>query len=569
MRALKRVIILILIVALVGGAAWYFLIYNPSLTAGILRSWGDSAMASGNHTWAIRWYDWAVDLQPGEQDLSVTLAEAYKAIGNYTKAEYTLSKAIAAGADVEVYEMLCRVYVEQDKLLDAVTMLDQVTDPQIRALLDARRPAAPGADLEPGFYNQYMTVTLTAPTGTMYVSTTNEYPTTELAYEGPIALGLGETTLSAVAVSETGLVSPLSLFGYTIAGVVEDVVLEDPALDAYVRELLGRSSGSMLTTADLWTITELQLPAEAQDLSQLALFTELTSLSAPGRAPIDLSFLPSLQKLKYLDLSGCAISAEQLPLIGGLAGLEELNLSDCSLSTLSGLETLSSIRSLDLSVNSISDLTPLMGCTKLETLHLQHNAVASFSVLSHLGELRYLDLSHNSLSDLTPVSSCVKLEHLNVSTNLLTKLSGIGKLTSLQALDASSNDLTTLSGIGTCTALTNVNLSNNVLDNMDEMVTLVNAVNIDVSYNDILSIPDFPDEAKLATFNGCHNFFEDVSGLGNLMSLNYVYLDYNNISDISVLAGCYNLIQVNVFRTNVSDVSALEDMDVIISYNPT
>ena len=464
---------------------------------------------------------------------------------------------------------LCRVYVEQDKLLDAVAMLDQVVDPAIRSQLDAQRPEAPTADLEPGFYSQYMTVTLSSGPNTMYTSVTREYPSTATPYTAPIELGLGETTISAVAVNELGLVSPLSVFGYTVAGVVEDVVLEDGALDACVREKLSRSPGSVLTTADLWSITELEIPAEVQDLSQLSLFDELTSLTIRDRSTIDLSFLSGLQKLTRLDLSGCAIDAEQLPFIGVLSQLEEVHLSGCGLSTLSGLEGLANAKYLDLSVNSLSDLSPLMGCTRLETLNLQHNAVSSFKVLGHLTELRELNLANNSLADLSPVSSCRKLEQLNVSTNLLTSLSGIGNLTALQTLDASYNDLTDITGIGSCTALTEVNLSNNILESMDEMVSLVNVVNMDVSYNDILSIPDFPDDAKLASFNGCHNFFEDVSGLADLASLNYVYLDYNNISDISVLAGCYNLIQVNVFRTNVSDVSALKDMDVIISYNPT
>ena len=569
MRALKRVIILILIAALLAGTAWYFFMYNPSLTAGVLRSWGDGAMKSGNYTSATRWYSWAVRLQPEEQDLSVSLANAYRATGNYTKAEYYLTNAIAAGGSTEVYMDLCRVYVEQDKLLDAVAMLDQVVDPAIRSQLDAQRPEAPTADLEPGFYSQYMTVTLSSGPNTMYTSVTREYPSTATPYTAPIELGLGETTISAVAVNELGLVSPLSVFGYTVAGVVEDVVLEDGALDACVREKLSRSPGSVLTTADLWSITELEIPAEVQDLSQLSLFDELTSLTIRDRSTIDLSFLSGLQKLTRLDLSGCAIDAEQLPFIGVLSQLEEVHLSGCGLSTLSGLEGLANAKYLDLSVNSLSDLSPLMGCTRLETLNLQHNAVSSFKVLGHLTELRELNLANNSLADLSPVSSCRKLEQLNVSTNLLTSLSGIGNLTALQTLDASYNDLTDITGIGSCTALTEVNLSNNILESMDEMVSLVNVVNMDVSYNDILSIPDFPDDAKLASFNGCHNFFEDVSGLADLASLNYVYLDYNNISDISVLAGCYNLIQVNVFRTNVSDVSALKDMDVIISYNPT
>ena len=110
---------------------------------------------------------------------------------------------------------------------------------------------------------------------------------------------------------------------------------------------------------------------------------------------------------------------------------------------------------------------------------------------------------------------------------------------------------------------------NNALTSMDDLATLTHVTEIDVSYNDILTIPDFPEDAALVTFNGCHNYFEDVSGLAGLNTLNYVYLDYNNITDINVLSTCINLIQVGVFQTNVSDASALLDMNVIVSYNPT
>lgn len=569
-KALKLIISLILVAVLLGGAAWYFLLYNPALTTDLLLDWGAGAQSRGHTNTAIRYYRWAYQLSGQDPELAIQLAKAYQQADNYTKAEYTLANAIAAGGSLDVYLTLCQIYVEQDKLLDAVTMLDQIADPAVKAQLDAMRPAAPTANLTPGFYNQYMEVTLDSGGGDLYVSTNGEYPSTRTdSYSDSIALGLGETTICALSVSEQGLVSPLSVFGYTISGVVEDVTLSDPALDAYVRELLSRSAGSTLTTADLWGITELTLPAEVAEISDLSYFTGLTSLVIQDRPALSLSFLSGMTQLQTLDLSGCTLQAEELELIGALPQLQVLNLSGCGLSTIAGLSRSATLLEADLSDNSISDIAPLAENSGLSTLNLQRNAVTDLTPLSGFTELSWLDASYNSVQSISPLGTCVKLSYLNLTNNNLTDLSSIGHLTSLAELDASYNALTDISGLESCVDLGKLNLSNNSLESMDSLASLTQLTDLDISYNDIQTIPDFPDDSALVTFNGCHNFFEDVSGLAGLQSLNYVYLDYNNIFDINCLSTCTNLIQVNVFKTNVTDVSKLLDMSVIVSYNPT
>ncbi len=569
-KALKLIISLILIAALLGGAAWYFLLYNPALTTDLLLDWGAGAQSRGHTNTAIRYYRWAYQLSGQDPELAIQLAKAYQQADNYTKAEYTLANAIAAGGSLDVYLTLCQIYVEQDKLLDAVTMLDQIADPSIKSQLDAMRPAAPTANLTPGFYNQYMEVSLTSGGGDLYVSTEGEYPSTRTdSYSESISLGLGETTICALSVSEQGLVSPLSVFGYTISGVVEDVTLSDSVLDAYVRELLSRGAGSALTTADLWGITELTVPAEVAELTDLSYFTGLTSLVIQDRPDLSLSFLSGMTQLQTLDLSGCTLQSDELELIGALPQLQVLDISGCGLSTIAGLRGSATLLEADLSDNSISDIAPLAGNSGLKTLNLQRNAVTDLMPLSGFTELSWLDASYNSVQSISPLGTCVNLSYLNLTNNNLTALSSIDHLTGLAELDASYNALTDISGLESCADLGKLNLSNNSLESMDSLASLTKLTDLDISYNDIQTIPDFPEDSALVTFNGCHNFFEDVSGLAGLQSLNYVYLDYNNIFDINCLSTCTNLIQVNVFKTNVTDVSKLLDMSVIVSYNPT
>lgn len=560
---------LLLLAALLAGAAWYFLSYNLDWTQGFLKDRAASYAASERYDRAIQIYTWAEKLVPMDQDTDVRLAECYRASGNYTKAEYTLSNAIFQGADADVYEALCRVYVEQDKLLDAVAMLDQIADAGIKAQLDAIRPQAPTALLEPGFYNQYMDVDFEYQGGTLCVSLDRNYPSVNHPFTEPVTLNLGETTATALVVGDNGLVSPLAIFGYTIAGVVEPVTLADPMLDAAVREILSRGSASTLTTADLWSITELDVTPEITDLSQMGYFTGLSKLTLQGREDVDLSFLSKMPYLTALDLENTLVNPEQLSIIGGLSQLEELNLSGCQLSTLTGLEPLTNLKTVKLSMNSISNLSPIGGSLGIKTLIANNNAISTAAPISGLTGLETLDLSNNLLRDLRTLSACVSLKSLDVSFNNLTTLGGINTLTNLEHFAAASNSLETAEGIGACTALRELDLNNNHLTEMEEISTLGKVEVLDVSYNDIVTIPDFPNDAALSVFNGCHNFFENVSGLADLEHLNYVYLDYNNVSDINVLSGCEALVQVNIFRTNVTDISQLEDMDIIISYNPT
>lgn len=567
-RLLVFFLTILLLAALVAGAAWYFLEYNAAWTSQFLGGRGDAAVSAQHYDSAIRFYTWAEKVDPEDQTLDIRLADAYKAKGNYTKAEFTLTKAIAQGATAEVYEALCSVYVEQDKLLDAVTMLDQIADASVKAELDAKRPAAPTAVLEPGFYNQYMEVDFAAETGKLYVSLDRNYPSLKAPFGGPVTLGLGETTVSAVAVGADDLVSPLSIFGYTIGGVVEPVTLTDAALDAYVRQLLSRGSSSKLTTADLWSVKEMTIPAEVEDLSQLDYFNGLQKLTIRNRGSVDLSFLPSMPNLIRLDLGGTPVNAEQLPLIGGLGQLKELNLSNCGLSTLKGLEGLTTVTGINLSVNSISDLTPIAGNTGLLYAQVQNNAISNAAPLASMPNLVSLNISNNLLRDFSSLAACMKLKKLDISVNGLTALTGIGNLKELEELNASYNKLENVIGIGSCAALKELNLSNNALTDISETVSLMSMETLIVSYNDIETVPDFNDDCALSLFDGCHNFFEDVSGLAGLKVLNYVYLDYNNVSDIKVLKTCPALVQINVFRTNVSDISGLDD-DIIISYNPT
>ena len=356
-KIIKRIIPLLLIVALIASACWYIFVYDRDTVRDFLMAQARNCAQNGHFEAATWFYDISYEFAGEDENVAIDLAQIYKDSGNYTKAEYTLSSAIADGATSELYIALCQTYVEQDKLLDAVNMLDKVADPAIKAELDALRPAAPQPDFAPGFYSQYISLNFAHENGTLYVSTDGQYPSTaQTPCVTPVALEGGETKVYAITVGENGLVSPLSILSYTIGGVIEEVEFADAYIEELVQEQLMFGEYTTIYSNDLWKITNLTVPATALELSDLQYLLYLEELTIEARELGDLSFLTGMNHLKKLDLSGCTVTGD-LSVIKALPALEELTMQGCSISSLSFLEGAPSLKRLDLAHNAIGNKT--------------------------------------------------------------------------------------------------------------------------------------------------------------------------------------------------------------------
>ncbi len=568
-RALKRILPVLLSLIVIGSIAWYLLVYDPDFTQDVLLSGARYAERNGNHSVATWFYNLAYLQATDDDSVAIELAEQYKSVGNYTKAEVTLSNAIADGGSIDLYVALCETYVEQDKLLDAVNMLENVSDAEIKAELDAMRPETPTASPTPGFYSQYISVSVECTSGTLYVNTNGEYPSTLTdLYTGEISLSGGETTLYAIAVGDNGLVSSLAVFGYTIGGVIEDVTLADSAMDALVREILGVDETAQLRTDDLWKITELTIPESVTDYSDLTLFPYLESLEMVNATFSDLQMLSSLSQLKTITIEGSVVSASDLAVIAALPNLETLTLSNCSLSNIENLSGATKLTKLVLSSNAIRDLSPLSFMTTLTELDLSHNAVTNLSALSALENLSVLDVSYNSISSVAPLSACTSLATVCIAHNTISSLEAFTDAKALVSLDASYNDLTSVDALTGCSSLTTLNIAHNSLTDISALSALNGLQDLNFSNNAVTVIPTWDVDCDLISIDGSYNALTSVAPLSGLRSLNIVCMDYNEISDVNVLVNCSNLIQVSVYGNPVTDVSDLKNSSIIVYYDP-
>ena len=561
----------LLAVVIIASCAWYLFVYDRNCTRDMLLQQARYNDMNNNPKLSSLFYDLAYNYSDQDDNVAIELANQYKADGNYSKAEYTLTNAIHEHPTTDLYIALCKTYVEKDKLLDAVNLLANISNDGIKAELDALRPAAPTADHEPGFYSQYIDVALDNVTGTLYYSTDGEYPSTSRpAYSSPITLSGGETKIYAISVAENGLVSPLSILGYTVNGVIEPAVFSDAAMEETVRAMIGANETEIIYTNELWDITEFTVPNGITSLDDLKLMPYLKSLTIESQKMSDLEVLSNLPKLTSLTLTDCAFPTKELSVIANLPNLTALTLSDCGISSIADLEGAASLEYLDLSNNGgLRNLDVLAPMTTLKEVYLQHNAVVDLTTLTGLTNLEKLDVSYNSLTTLAPIASCIRLNWVNADGNQLATLDGICELALLKELSVEYNKLTDISGLAACPELTTLSVANNQITDISDLATLPKLEKLDFSYNTVTNLPDWQDGCTLRTIDGSYNALLNIDSLGKLSSLSYVYMDYNQITDISKLADCFNLVQVNVFGNVIKDVSALTEHDIIVNYDPT
>lgn len=576
-KTIRTIIPIILAAAIIACTGWYLFIYDIAFTRDVLLHSARFFESKGNHK-ASAWFYNCAYRQTGDSDsIAIELANQYKESGNYTKAEAALSQAISDGGGKDVYIALCKTYVEQDKLMDAVNMLNSITNQDVKTQLDKLRPAAPTCSPDPSssgaYYTQYITVTVFAEKGQLYVSNDGEFPSVDQdAYSDGITLREGKNVIYAVAIADNGLVSPVAIFGFTVGGVIEKVTFEDAAVEAAIREHLVVDAQKELYTNNLWSIKEFTVPENTQNLKDLRHMAFLEKLTINNCPPNQLSSIEGLTNLKELTVTETPVSAEEIALIGRLPNIAKLTLRKCSVSTLAGLENADTLTYLDLSNNAIGNIIPLSQLVKLQEVNLSQNALKELSALSSLTALTALDVSNNEIASLSSVTALDGLKKLAAGNNALTDINGFEKLKALTEVDLSNNQIENVSPLISCTELTKLNISHNAVKDITGFSVLVKLTDLRFTNNNVTKLPEFPKDCELVNIDGSYNKLDTLVPLGGLKKLNNVFMDYNSgVTSVKALANCPMLIQVNVYGTGVRQVSALtaNNENIIVNYNPT
>ena len=569
-RFLKVLVPIILSLTIIVGIAWYLLSYDPVFTQDIFLSGARHFAGKDKPTVSAWFYDKAYKQMQDFEEISIELADQYVKAGNYTKAEVALNRAIRDGAGASVYIRLSQLFLEQDKILDAVELLDKLPDSPLKTELNGMRPTAPTSPQAPQLYNEYIDVTVESPGNTLYVNPDGEYPSVEKhLYNSPITLKDGENLLYAVSVSDTGLASPLTVLSYTVGGIIKEMEFADSIIEKEVREILNIHEGYKVSTKDMWKITEFSIPAHTKSFADLQYMINLEELTIEHGEPGQLSAIKDIRTLKKLTVKNLNISSADVEAIGYLTSLTELTLEGCGISTVTPLSCLTELTILNLNNNAIRNIGALSSLTNLEQLNMQRNVVVDVSPLAQCLFLKTLNLSYNTITDIAPLSTLNLVTKLDISHNQIVDVSVLSNMTELSELDANNNQITDIASLSVCKKLNQLNVSVNAITSLESLKDHMQITTLNFSNNQVTQLPAWSKTSKLVTIDGSYNNISDLSPLAGHENINNILMDYNaNISSVDMLADCHVLIVVNVYGTQVRESKVLTDQDIILNCTP-
>ena len=96
---------------------------------------------------------------------------------------------------------------------------------------------------------------------------------------------------------------------------------------------------------------------------------------------------------------------------------DEIELTESEIVDLDGIEYCINAVTVDLSGNSITDISPLFGLTSIEELNLSDNKIGYIDALSNLLKLKSVDLSNNHIDDISALFDLPELEFCDISGN--------------------------------------------------------------------------------------------------------------------------------------------------------
>ena len=152
------------------------------------------------------------------------------------------------------------------------------------------------------------------------------------------------------------------------------------------------------------------------DVSPLSGLQSLEGIRAWNTQISDFSPLADVPRLRWLEVSNNR-SLSSLSSLNGLKSLRRLEINDCEISDISGLEALTQLTSLTLMDNLISDISPLKSLKALTHLNLRDNIITDVSPLAALTRLKNLNLNDNAITDFSPLEKLLEKTNINFGNN--------------------------------------------------------------------------------------------------------------------------------------------------------
>lgn len=196
------------------------------------------------------------------------------------------------------------------------------------------------------------------------------------------------------------------------------------------------------------------------------------------------------------------------------------------------------------------------------TLNLPWANIFALDGLEYAVNLKNLNLSNNFVEDLNPIKNLKNLEDLNVNNNKIKDARVIAGLSNLKKLSIAKNNIANLDFLKGI-YLEELDISSNgILKNyLDSDLNIDKLRSIKVSRVGVENLNFLKKANSLESVFAEENQISDLSGVANLKKLKILYVDKNNIVDISPLKNLENLSELSAEKNNIVDLSVLANKE--------
>ena len=226
------------------------------------------------------------------------------------------------------------------------------------------------------------------------------------------------------------------------------------------------------------------------------------------------------------------------------------------------IEDMYSMKTLSLSAHPLlTNLADLTFFPNLTTLTISNCAVYDVTPVGKLQYLETLNLPRNRITDITPLYSLERLKVLDLSYNNISKVTEeIGSLEMLTDLSLDDNRIRDINPLLGNENLVMLNLRNNRLSKLPDMSSLKSLVRADFGLNALTEIAPISNMRSIQTFIVDGNLLDSIDFLRDQLTLIEVDLSKNDISDISALTTCPNLESLTFYGVQRFDLTPLEQL---------
>lgn len=293
--------------------------------------------------------------------------------------------------------------------------------------------------------------------------------------------------------------------------------------------------------------------------------------------------------------------------IEDMESLENLDISNRNIISLSGIEYAKNLKTIDASGNNIHDITPFESLKLIKELNLESNSISDIKPLSSMEELEILNLSENSVVDISSLKNLEKLIYADLSNqNIImdNRIVSNNYLSLKNPLKSMEGNVITPEFISDEGIVVGDEI---IWKSLEEDIDLVE-ISFEDTYNKAsgtsvvfggkISCPvtieskiEFKDKELVKEINktlGKTNldspilkseilrlevlkidnpYLYDISGLENAINLKELTLRNSSVKDFSLISKLYNIEKLNLSNNDIEDVGFLSNLKNIVDLN--